>query len=411
MLGYSHLSQVFCVGFITYQTGRLAQRLFGAHIYGLVAAWLCATSPLLLGLGATLHTSILATALSVTAFRLGLWTHRRGGLVPGLALGFVGGLLVAGRPLEGALVLGLSGATLLLGVITSLRGNQDADGQRNSLFKSLLGFGLGALLPLVVLGIINVELTGHPLHGAYFVMEQKIGRFMGFGQGMMWGRIHSPEIGSVQTVTALVRVNAFAFGWPLSLGLAVLSAFPPFRRRITGALLGVIVLHLGAYFPLAFGSVHDFGHAYHVWQLPLISTLSAWVLVRGAQSRHSLYAVVWQKLPAFACAMAVVAVGFFWPLEIQRWHEVSEAIWSPVRAVQSKRVEGEPTLVLWNQIQPPGSGNTWVFRAPTPDPDGQFVWARDVRKHYPLLRQHFPHHTFLRLTWNGQQPVVVRLDP
>lgn len=405
--GNLHLSQFVCVGLITYHTGRLAELIFGKKTYGVVAAWLCATSPLLLGLGATLHTSILGTVLSLFTLRLWLWLSKRGGVGPGAVMGLVAGSLVLARPLEGVLVLGLSGGALLaLCLFHGRHPNAHSSVDFGSLFRALVGMSLGALLPLSILAIVNVELTGNAFHGAYFNLEQQVGRFMGFGHHMMWGRTHSFELGIVQTITALVRVNAFIFGWPLSLGLAVLSAFKPFRSRVTLLFLGFLAIHLSAYFFLAFGSVHDFGHAYHVWHLPLIASLSAWVLVQCYSFASANSGLFWRKLPKVACAMAVVAWAVFWPAQIRRWHDISEIILAPIRAVEAARQGEEPTVVLWTHIQPPGPQKTWVLRAPAPLPDGSVLWAQDVPRLYPLLKDRYPDHAFLRLAWIGDRPVA-----
>ncbi len=404
-LGHPHLSQFICVGLITYHTGRLASTLFGDEVYGRIAAWLCATSPLLLGLGATLHTSILGTMLSVIALRLWLATRDGGGLGTGLALGLAVGTLAVARPLEGALGLAVSGLGLLLLFVFPAWG----EARRPSLGKGLVGMSLGVLVPLSVLAIVNVELTGHPMRGAYYFLEKKIGGFMGFGHHMMWGRTHSVELGLVQTVTALVRVNAFALGWPISLGLAVLSVCSPFRRRATLLLLGLMGLHVSAYFFLAFGSVHDFGHAYHVWHLPMIASLSAWVLVqgyrRGQASARSLHA---QLLPLVA-AMSIAALTVFWPAQLQRWHDIAETIWRPVRAVEAKLEEGRPTIVLWTRIQPPGAQTTWVLQPPAPRLDRTVLWAKDTPMFYSELKRSYPDYAFLRLLWLGDRPVVLPL--
>lgn len=410
LLGHLHISQFFCVGLITYHTGRLAQELFQKEACGPVAAWLCATSPLLLGLGATLHTSILGTTLSLFALRLWILVSSRGGLVPGLALGVVAGSVVLVRPLEGVLVVGVGGSALL-GLRLFRRLGSSATVTPGALTAGLGGMVLGGLLPLAALAVVNLELTNHPLHGAYFVLEQRIGRFMGFGMGgMMWGRSHSPELGLVQTITSLVRVNAFAFGWPLSLGLVGLSAFGPFRNRVTLVLLGLSAIHLTAYFFLAFGSVHDFGHAYHVWHLPLIASSTAWVLAQADSFRRSQAESLWGKLHVLVAAMGVAAFTVFWPVQVQRWHDVGEIIWRPIRAAKAATREGQEAVILWTSMQPPGTQRTWVFLPPAPAPDSAILWARDVPSLYGELKKHFPQRAFFRLTWRGEEPVVVSVE-
>jgi hypothetical protein len=403
-LGSPNLSQFLCVGLIVYNAARLAQRLFERADCGAVTAWLCATSPLLLGLGATYHTSILGTLLTLFSARLVLWSSERGGLLQGLPLGLVAGSIVLCRPLEGALVVGLS----ILALLWALgRPRTNAGPTRLSNVLALVGFGLGGLVPLAIMVWVNMKLTGHPLQGAYANLEKEIGRFIGFGNDMMWGRTHSPELGVVQTVTSLVRVNAFAFGWPLSLSLVGLGLYGPLRDRRVLVLLAISVLHLSAYFFLAFGSVHDFGHAYHVWHLPTIAVISSWVLVRSrelAAESPTAHALA-RGLRLSVAAMFVVAGAVFWPAEITRWRDVSEVIWAPVRAAEAA-THGERAVVLWSAVQPPGTQRTWVFRPPAPHPSSHLLWAYDSASWYPYLKKHLPDRKFYRLTWNGQEPVV-----
>jgi hypothetical protein len=401
-LGSPNLSQFLCVALIVYNTGRLATKLFDSERVGTVTAWLCAISPLLIGLGATYHTSILATTLTVFSARLFLWNLDHGSFVRGLPLGVVAGFIVLARPLEGTLVVGVIGLALLVRTVLALR--------RKSSFAvplSLVGYAVGGLLPLAIMSWVNIRLTGHPLQGAYSILEKEIGRFMGFGTHMMWGRTHSPELGVVQTVTSLVRVNAFAFGWPLSLGLVALGLVAPLRDRRVLALLGISLLHLTAYFFLAFGSVHDFGHAYHVWHMPTIAMASAWVLCRA----HALGEddVAWASFARWTrvsvLAMTCVAVAVFWPAQLTRWRDVSEIIWRPVRAARAA-AKGKPAVILWTTIQPPGTQRTWVFRPPAPHPDSNLLWAFDSPPWYPYLKKDLPGRKFFRLTWRGEEPVV-----
>lgn len=402
--GSPNLSQYLCVGLIVYNTARLAQRLFGRRDCGTVAAWLCACSPLLLGLGATYHTSILGTTLTLLTARLVLWNLDQGGLSRGLPLGVVAGSIVLCRPLEGTLVVALAASFLLWGL---LRPRSDSPPIRGSSWASLVGFGLGGLLPLGIMIWVNLQLTGHPLQGAYAILEKEIGRFIGFGDDMMWGRSHTPELGVVQTVTSLVRVNAFAFGWPLSLGLVALALCAPFRDRKVLALVAISVVHLTAYFFLAFGSVHDFGHAYHVWHLPTIALLSAWVLVRArelaADSATAATLARWARLSV--AAMVVVAGTVFWPAELTRWRDVSDIIWAPVHAAEAA-THGEPAVVLWTTIQPPGTQRTWVFRPPAPHPSSNILWAFDSPGWHPYLKQHLGERKFYKLTWKDGEPLV-----
>lgn len=403
-LGSYSLSQYACVALITYHTGRFAQGWFRQSEAGPFAAWLCALSPQLLGLGATYHTSILGTLLSLIALRLLLWVLRRGGILRGIPLGLVAGSIVLTRPLEGALVISLVLLCLVGVTVRSLPRQRVPKPDEPRVLKRLLamlGFGIGGLLPLFVFVTVNLELTGHPLQGAYTVLERTIGRFIGFGTDMMWGRTHTPELGVVQTVSSLVRVNAFAFGWPASLALVLLALMRPFRSRKVLILLAISAVHVTAYFFLAFGAVHDFGHVYHVWHLPFFASISAWVLVRVRDCLPSdlIPPGLGRWVHSAVAAMAVCAVVVFWPAQLTRWRDVSELIWEPVRAVR-KVAKDERAIALWTRVQPPGTQRSWVFRPPAPLPDAQILWAYDSPPWYSTLKKRFPDRIFVKVTWH-----------
>lgn len=408
-LGSFNLSQFLCVGLITYNAARLSAHIFGSPRCGTVTAWLCATSPMLLGLGATYHTSILGTLLSVLSARLLLWNLERGGVQRGIPLGIVAGSIVLARPMEGALVVFLVGVTLLASLGRRVWLRRCGVGEKSPLpvFLSGLGVALGGLVPLCVLVMVNLSLTGHPLQGAYSILEKEIGRFIGFGDDMMWGRSHSPELGVVQTVTSIVRMNAFVYGWPLSLLLVAVSVVRPLRDRRVLVLLGLSAIHFSLYFFLAFGSVHDFGHAYHVWHVPALSMIGAWVLLRSQAlgEQDAFFHKAAKGLRFVVLSSVVVAAGIFWPSELTRWRDVSEIVWRPVRAMQ-EACKGEPCIGLWTSMQPPGTQRTWVFRPPAPHPDANVLWAFDSPPWYPELRKRFPERRFMKLTWHGHDPVV-----
>src|SRR5690606_13395555 len=196
-------------------------------------------------------------------------------------LGLVTGSIFLARPMEGTLCVLLFGAFLVVRAFSLLR--EDADTSALGVFIPTLGYGLGGLVPLAIFLAVNTAHTGNPTYSAYNILEQYIGGFFGFGDGMMWGRSHTPELAFRQTLGALVRMNAWLFGWPASLALWFVSLRADYRSPKTLLLMGMSVVRLCAYAPLAFGSVHDFGSAYHVWHLPWVASITSWVLHRMSQ--------------------------------------------------------------------------------------------------------------------------------
>lgn len=408
-LGNIHLSQLVCVGLIVYHTGRLASSLFVSARVGVIAAWLCAFSPMLLGLGATYHTSILATTLSIFALRLVLALLGEWRWTTGLGLGLTTGSIFLARPMEGTLCVLLVGGFLIVhwvqrgasGMPTRLRWLRD--------LVPLLGYGLGGLVPLGVFMCVNYKHTGHPFHSAYNILEQVIGGFFGFGDDKMWGRSHTPALALRQTLGALVRMNAWLFGWPSSLALWFLALRSPFRTRAGLLLFGLSAVQLCAYMPLAFGSVHDFGSAYHVWHLPWVACISAHVIERLSERRWRLFSRRSPPVKALALGMTLAGLVAFWPLQVARWRAVSDIILGPVRAAEAA-TRGQKAIVLWSYYLPPAPLRSWVHYPPAPDPSDRIIWARYIPDELPALLKAYPDRHIYGFGWEDERALVVSLD-
>lgn len=407
--GFIHASQLLCVGLIVYQTGRLAERLFERASTGSTAAWLCAFSPMLLGLGSTHHTSILATALSVSAVRVLCAVHHSGSLSAAIGLGLLTGSIFLARPMEGTLCVLFFGGFLvapLLPVFQRLE-RRDVPGS----LLTVLGYGLGGLVPLAVFLAVNTAHTGKPTYSAYNILEEQIGGFFGFGEGKMWGRTHTPALALRQTLGALVRMNAWLLGWPASLALWFCAWRREYRTPKT-LLLGLMsVVQLCAYMPLAFGSVHDFGSAYHVWHLPWVACISAWVLQCMQKAANARWKGAWHGFPVRLGVIGMTLAGLvaFWPLQIQRWRVVSDVVLDPIRAAESA-TRGAKAIVLWSQYLPPTHLRSWVHYPPTPDMDDPILWARFHPYFLPELRERYPDREFFGLNWDETKPVVTSID-
>lgn len=412
-LGFVHLSQLSCVGLIVFHTGRLASELFpdsDVRRTATTAAWFCALSPMLLGLGATYHTAILATCLSVLALRLTVRLTRTWTLVGGSGLGLITGCIFLARPMEGTLLVLLLGGLLMVNTRRRVGRAPASLGAIVRQLPPIVGYGLGGLVPFAVFLLVNKAHTGRPLYSAYNILETIIGGFFGFGDGMMWGRTHTPLLALRQTMGALVRMNAWLLGWPSSLALWFLSVRRPYRSQTALLLLALSAVQLLAYMPLAFGSVHDFGSAYHVWHLPWVACISASVL-----GRMRVLGAGWRvgsvRMPAAAGAvgMTLAGIGAFWPIQIQRWRVVSDTILGPVRAAEAATV-GVKAIVLWSQYLPPAPLRSWVHYPPAPDPADRIIWARYNPDSLPELYARYPERQFFGLSWDGETPVVLPLQ-
>jgi hypothetical protein len=365
---------------------------------------------MLLGLGATYHTSILATALSVMALRSLVALLRDWAPHLGVATGLVTGSIFLARPMEGTLCVLMFGGLLIVSWVRRVRraGKTAGDVARETL--PLVWYGLGGLVSLFVFMAVNQAHTGNPLRSAYNILEEVIGGFFGFGDVMMWGRPHTPMLAVQQTLGALVRMNAWLFGWPASLALWIFALRSDYRTKAGVLLFGMSAIQLCAYMPLAFGSVHDFGSAYHVWHLPWIASVSASVIERMRARLQPRWAGArWPSVDSGFLGMTLAGLIGFWPLQVARWRVVSETIQAPVRAAEAA-TQGHKALVVWTRYLPPVPLRTWVHYPPAPDQTDDIWWAYYSPESLEEARLRYPDRHVYAFSWEGNQPVVVSLD-
>jgi uncharacterized membrane protein YhaH (DUF805 family) len=228
---------------------------------------------------------------------------------------------------------------------------------------------------------------------------------------MMWGRTHSPKVGLSQTITALVRMNNWLFAWPICVLVPLAVLFRPFRDRRIAALLALSAIQLSGYFFLAFGSVHDFGSAYHVWHLPWFATTTAWVVLRATDLLEQRATGRGRFALFVPLGLSLVGLATFWPIQVTRWAETGDVVMDPVRAA-AQATAGKRAIILWSQIQPPGRAyRSWVFRPPAPHPSDQVLWAAQRPGIASELLARYPDRELFRLTWEDSRPKVVPAFP
>jgi hypothetical protein len=389
LLGSPLISQWLCAGAIAYNSGKLAETLAGDRQLGLCAAWLCAASPMLVGLAATYHTSVLSCLLSILSLRACLHVRSAPSFVGGALVGLCAGATFLTRELEGTLMVVITAGALLWW-------------HRKALARSVPMFAGLALMNAVAFGVylwVNLNTTGDMFDTAYAAWSRGAGRIMGFGTGMIFGRTHTMALGMSQTFTTVVRMNAWIFGWPTSLLLPLLGLVRPLRSTAVVWLLLLSAVQLGGYFFLAFGSVHDFGAAYHVWHVPWLAAATVAVM-----QRMRIYTA---HVPRVLFGMMLVGWLTFWPTQIEKWNVTARSTFAPVRAAELT-ARGRRAIVLWTTVNTPGIV-TWVHIAPAPDPDAQLLWAHDVPMAQELLAREFPDRVLLRLIWDGNVPRVVEV--
>jgi hypothetical protein len=234
---------------------------------------------------------------------------------------------------------------------------------------------------------------------------------------MMAGREHSPELGALQTVSALVRVNSWAFGWPVSVILAASSAFlhhrstaqARFRSVVLLMLFALSAVQLGFYFFLAFGSVHDFGSAYHVWHVPWLALMLCFAIRSLMDPRDAepleAGALRGRRALQFASALTLVGLGMFWPYQVERWRATADVVLAPVQAAEAA-AHGKKAIVMWRSIKPRGALN-WVYGPPSSFPESQLWWAKEGTTTAAVLRRLYPDRLLLRLDFVGSQARVL----
>jgi hypothetical protein len=219
---------------------------------------------------------------------------------------------------------------------------------------------------------------------------------MGFGTGMMWGRTHTPLMGLAQTTTSLARMNIWLFGWPVSLALPLLALLKPFRDRAVLSFSLLSALQLTGYVLLPFGSVHDFGSAYHVWHVPWIACLAV-LLAKNVQA-------IAPSAARFYVALSIVGLLGFWPSQLEKWRAQADDILAPVRAVKVA-TKGQKAVVLYGLYQSPGRAS-WVNCPPAPGPENDALWMIDAPGAEQVARSVLPERQLLRFSWENNVPTV-----
>ena len=389
LFGSPLLSQWLCSGAIVYNTGKLAEELSGERRLGLYAAWIAAASPMLLGLAATYHTAVLSTLLSLLCLRACLRARERPSFGVGALVGGLAGAVFLTRGLEGALMVVTSAGLLVWWFRSQLR----------RALPLAQGFALMGAVALAAYLYVNWRSTGDPELTTYAVWAREKGRIMGFGTNLMWGRTHSPQLGLSQTATTLVRMNTWVFGWPTSLAIPLLGLLPTLRSQRSLALLALSAAQLFGYFFLAFGSVHDFGAAYHVWHVPWLAAITVLVIQRGRS-----YVT---HVPRLLLGMTLTGLLALWPTLIVKWGNTARATLAPVEAARAA-AHGRKAVVLWSSMHTPNIAS-WVHFPPAPVPDRAVLWALDAPGAAELVRAALPDRVILRLLWDQGRPRVVEL--
>lgn len=326
----------------------IAGRLDWDRRTAIVAAGLIAISPFYYLVSSSLLSHTTAAFALGLVFLLLVIARRRAGQPAGLLAAFAGGLALGlafnVRPLT-AIGYGLPFGLLLVA---------DAIRQRRSALALIAASGGGLAIAIGVTLWYNQGVTGSaftfPFN--YYNAEEA----MGFG---VYG--HTPVMALSNMAVSFIRLNAFLFGFPLSLMFAAI----PFAFRLTEGdkLAAGIVGSLSAAYLLYWApGVSDVGPVYYYEMLVPLVLLSArgvmvsheWVLRRFPT--HAGF------VPAFLAVSTVVALLTFVPERLIHVRRLTDEIREPYEAIEAAGLSN--ALVFVRSI--PNKG--WVFGYRHPDP-------------------------------------------
>ena len=337
-LGVPNLTNFLAVGIVVVFTSRLVSELAGARA-AVVAGVLVATSPMLIGIGATLHTAVPVTAIVV----VGAWLAHRAATRSGsgwegagwtFGFGLLAGFAVHVRPIEGALLVGLGSLYVLWASERSV----------GALGRRVLLLFLGGLPAMVALAAYQHAVTGHPLSHPYVLLEGAFGEFYGFDAESNF----SPDgHGARQAVTSAfsswMHLSCWLFGGPVAflalrhLGVAELRRYSVVLVFLAG--------HTVAYTLAHFGSILDFGSYYHLAVLPPLALLVGVGATAGGASRGAERESRESEESGRLLIAVTLAYLTFVPTEVWRLAEVSDGVRAPEEFV-AENVEGPAVVML-----------------------------------------------------------------
>jgi len=361
-----------------------------------VTAVLCATSPFLAAMSGTLlsHTPCLF------ALSLGLWCGLRATRSPAsaswaAAAAVAWGLAVLIRP-SSAVLVAMPLAVLLLWRWWS--------GDRRA--AVLVAFAAAGLAMVVLQGAINHHCNGHPLRSAYthyWATQDGFSNPFGYGE-FLWGIRHTPAMAVGNAWHALVRLDAWLLGWPISLALPLAAPWLARRHRVAAlALLASGGLSFAVYFWFFWPGIADVGPVLYfetslAWWLlaaaALVSAPPAWRrgLIGVAAAGVLLAPLTFHRVGALALADTA--------------HEAGRA-----RADTEQILGDGPALLFCDEYLRPDDPGSWVAGRPNPWPDlhDPILFVRDhgTERNREFAQRRYPVHALYRLRWDPEGGHVV----
>jgi hypothetical protein len=383
-VGFDNLLWVLAGALLVVQVARLAEDLWPEADGALVAA-LVATSPALVALGTTAHTSLLATLFAATAARL---VVRLAGdpnqARSALALGATLGLGVLARPLDGALGIGLAA----LALAAAWRGAPRELGRIGAFVVA------GGLPFAAIWAAHNHAVTGSATVMPYSLLEGGVPVY-GFGEDVLFGP-HGPLRAVVKTVTALLRLTGWISGWPI-LWAAAWCALRAWRDPRMAWLLAAAAAHLVAYALAPYGAMPTTGTTYHVYLVPFVVLALAGGLRRDREG-----------LRRRAAALAALGAVTFVPVALVSLGASASFGRAPLLAGERLRQEHGRVLIEWTPpVEEPL--RSVVLHPPVPAPGDDVVWVSgEDPTAFDRARALLPDHAPYRMWRRGEELTIER---
>ncbi len=392
-LGDPWLVPALAAGLTVLLLAASTRRLFGRS----AAAWaavLAASSPFLLAVSGTLLSH--ATCLAVLAAFL--WTAlaaagRRAHWGWALAAAMLFGLAVLVRPFT-ALAVGLP--LTGLAVVRWWR-----SGRRR---ETVVAYAAGGAVMLALQLWLNWRMNGNPFYSGYIVYWlPKEGWRSPFGFGTFpWGIVHTPETGIANLWHAVVRLDTWLLGWPLSLAPVALGAVWLRRRLETPWLLATAMLSPLLYVFYFWPGIADVG------PVLLTETMVGLVPLAGAgigAAPRRLRTL----LGAVALASILLAVPSFDRVQAGQLGVTAANARAPfVAAVRA--IRGRAVVLVPETLGPPRP-RSWVSGRPNPWPDlrDRILFLRDTGDPDIVARvgRCCPGRWILRLCWDPRSGFFV----
>lgn len=392
-------------------TGAVARRVIGPR-GALLTGVLLAASPQFVATAGTELSQPASTLCMIAAlYALLRWSESgsAGWLAAcGAALGY--GVLV--RPLPGVLFAAVATAYLML-----------APGTVRVRLARLFPFGAAFGVFVAAFLAVNARQTGAILTTGYHLVHgSRLGSLSG-GFGLL-----GPSLGG-----ALLRQNAWLFGWPTSFLLLPFAG----RDRRTG-LLWAFVIAGYAYRLIAPKTVVGTTGPIYVAELtPLLAILSAGGVLRLARHARSIAGGSARDLATGLLALFVVTLGCFVPVQCREIRRSTGAWLTAIRMVEDSR-EGQKALVFSEEIVDVERDQSWALMPPNPSPDlsddiifvrryvtlralgreetrrrlrsWERVKERDARLAFEFWRRRFPDRRAFLFRYVDHQPTLSRVQ-